>query len=983
IGEWGASPGQFEEMLSYIENEPRIKFDIYFNVKAQTGNYKMNTNMKKRYKKYLKKLAQDNFNFKKPGAKKNPDIKKGICFIPQIPDPSLTIRYIPEDKFLSEAEFEQQVCSAELKSFAPNCLAPFPDGFSPVTNMPPRTIGKENFNRAEKKCLDPDIGDIYDYGTHQYRLRASKIQAQIDKNNLKYETLANILKTICYKNPKDPSSFRDLAPFNPDKITREVFLAEHPEIALIKDIAPNFAAYLKQPKIFWENIIILYGVYIQEAIERNDQPALKEAIAMGKFSLKAQQNQKEYKKANYLKEPFSSSKYRAADLTLSLAEAHSQARDLLIDEYQEGLGYVNKAILEFKALGETSGIDYFSISKGILIAADLHAKIAQQQLLFSSFEEADAEYQVAKYLYDQIANLDISQGKGLEVEPFKATSITYTASTQIEVKASPKEITAALEENIDKKHINFPQAIASVQGIFRFLRGMALIKQAAFSIEYPYTPYNQKGYEDIIQNMVLVKAGMEEIEKGSPFADARYFKSLGNLLISKLLISLADSLSYSTSEMPEAEARTTYRFAVDKLEKEFSDLLPPTESWLKLEKILNQKDYSDEDGIEKQMAALKKFTKASAPPDYVAASNALLKQTFTQSNYRINFMNELIQLSASYLEEANNHLFSPNQYGIDDDLEEKIPVLYAELLLQEVNLALRKSEFIELENKSLSKEAGKMIIDNDKIDVLLDQLESMEPLLPETSFLKIELVLTHASLELSRAVPKPKTSEEQIETRKEMYKIIDLLKSDPPNLSSDNSNRIYRTIVSLEKIRKKILAQPEPNKTLLLNQLETKLSLAYLWLAANIIGTFPEGIQDIYKAIQKGKGQTKKTSEEAMEHISAMVFKAKKILTKLENKTNAIIASSSQPLLYNIHDLRVEIYHQLAILSAIVNDKPPMQFYLFLAKQENLASSSLFNVYFRSWILNRFAIPKAAASRAAQNIILEITPPTPPTKGSN
>ncbi|MBU1026472.1 MAG: hypothetical protein KKA31_01960, partial [Candidatus Margulisbacteria bacterium] len=278
IGEWGASPGQFEEMLSYIENDPRIKFNIYFNVKAQTGNYKMNPNMKKRYKKYLKKLAEDNFNFKKPEAKINPDIKKGICFIPKIPDPSLTIRYIPEDEFLSEAELEQQVCSAELKSFAPGCLAPFPDGFSPVTNMPPHTISKGNFNRAEKKWLDPDIGDIYDYGTHQFRLRASKIQAQIDKNNLKYETLADILRTICYEKPDNPSAFRKLTPFHPRKINREKFLAEHPEIALIKQISPNFAANFKQPTAFWENIIVLYGVYIQEAIERNDQAALKEAI---------------------------------------------------------------------------------------------------------------------------------------------------------------------------------------------------------------------------------------------------------------------------------------------------------------------------------------------------------------------------------------------------------------------------------------------------------------------------------------------------------------------------------------------------------------------------------------------------------------------------------------------------------------------------------------------------------------------------------
>ena len=45
-----------------------------------------------------------------------------------------------------------------------------------------------------------------------------------------------------------------------------------------------------------------------------------------------------------------------------------------------------------------------------------------------------------------------------------------------------------------------------------------------------------------------------------------------------------------------------------------------------------------------------------------------------------------------------------------------------------------------------------------------------------------------------------------------------------------------------------------------------------------------------------------------------------------------------------------------------MDDKPQMQHHLQLAREENILSNGRFNIFFRSFILNTFAIPKPRRS---------------------
>jgi hypothetical protein len=950
VGEWGASNStQFDEMLAYLNKNKNIKFNIYYNVNER-GYYKMNPKMEKRYQQYLKKLNADRYNFEKTNYPNNPDIKPYICPLPQVPDPWQINRSISDAEFLSPAELEQKVCSPELKDFVPVCLVPFPPGWHPDTNQPMRSLTPDQFYPIEQKYLDASIGHIFDYGVHAYQLNAQKITTKLDKQELKLETLERILQA---------AASSPLAPFDQHNIDRETFFKQHPELAKIREFAPNFGDYLQQPKFFWENLVILYNIYIQKIIEKSDEEALNKAVVMGEKLREKIMAQDRYEIRVCTSESFVPFKYRLAFFSSSLAEAYSQLRDAPLEQYERGLLYTEEAINDFKGLSVTSRPDYFSISKLILTAADLHSKLAQQLLRQSYFDRAKEHYLSAKSLCDSIAQLDYKQGIGLSVVPAFRSSIA--------VKASAPEMIQALRDNEEMYYLNHPEAIASTHGIFRFLRGLALLKQAAFYIEFAFKPFNQYGYQDVIQNLVYIKSGLEEIAEGSPFADLRYFRAWGNLLTSKLIIQLADSLSYSTSNLPEAEARRIHIAAMKQLKKNLPDLMPAA-GWEKIEQTLSKPNECDEKMVKSEMDHLKQITKEKVPykggerikdittPDYLVVTEKLLRQTHTTYDYRMAFAEQAIELSQNYLNQTKAQLAFPNRFGIDDKMKDKTPVLYAELLLLESNLDLRRSEFIYFTNKKkiLDQNKNELKQKEDSIKAYLEKITEADQQLPESSYLKIELALTRATLELSL-----ETFHHGAEYRRSIYKTIDLLSGKPPIFTADNPDPTYQVIKSLEGLRARIMAQPEPNRTILLTQLETKLSLAYIILAANTMKSFPGRMNYCIKVLDEKEGGAEwQECKKATTYARQAVKISGRILLDLEAKIDGEIKASADPLMFNLTDFRTELHHQLAIVSAFLDDKPEMQHYLALAKEENIASGSRFNVLYRSWILNQFAIPE-------------------------
>jgi hypothetical protein len=360
-----------------------------------------------------------------------------------------------------------------------------------------------------------------------------------------------------------------------------------------------------------------------------------------------------------------------------------------------------------------------------------------------------------------------------------------------------------------------------------------------------------------------------------------------------------------------------------------------------------------------------------ASENYLKVSEALFKQTHTTYNYRITFMDWMVTLAQRYLEESKAELSAPNRFGIDDDMKSKTKILYAELLLLESSLEQRWSRYIYFINQSRTLDHNKIKSDPDMLGKLRDRIVEADKQLPESSYLKIELAFARATLELSID-----TSQLGAAYRQRVYKTIDLLTANPPDLSADYPDPTYRVIKYLEALRPRIMAQPEPNRTILLNQLQTKLALAHIILAANLADSFPGKMNYCIEKIGRhGNSPEGRECKIFIKYSRKAAKIAQNILRDLESKTDARITQSGEPLMFDLHDFRAELYHQLSIAYAFLDDGPQMEHYLALAKEENIASNSRFNVYYRSWILNSFAIPKPMRSEQEMRFMIDVDNP--------
>ncbi|MBN3033708.1 MAG: hypothetical protein JW873_06400 [Candidatus Saganbacteria bacterium] len=965
IGEWGAKNGQeneFKKVLRLARTDPRLKFEIYFNAEGNSGNFVMSPEMKHLYRQYLIERAGDKYDLSPRGQ----DVKKNKCLLPIVPDPWQVLRPIDPSEVLAADKLLQQYCPADEIKFQPVCLPQITPGWDPVFgNQPSRSLTRGELYPAERSNLDDFWGHVYDYGSHVYLLSAAKIMTGLDIQRIGPALLKKSILSELEKHS---------APFDPHTISPESFRVLHPEFAEIRKQAPGFATYLEQPAYFWENIVIMLSAYTQKAIERNDEKEIAEAIRLGKRFHARLDNWLDYEKANATTQTFIPFNYRKAVLALTLAEAYSQTRDPQYASYSEkaafyrqGLAYVKEALEKFRALSDLSPPDYFSLTKAALIAADLHTKLGQLHLRYNSEKmptekEARAEYDSAKALYDGVAALDYKNGTGLNVKV-----------EGIEIKAPAAEIARALTRNEELYYLNHDEAVASAQGIFRFLRGSALIKQASFYLEYPFKPFDQQGYKDIVQQMVLVKAGLAEIEAGSPFADLRYFRALGNLLMAKLAVTFADSLAYSTSEIKDdKKARLLAGRGVAYLKKHLPGLLPPAE-WAELLAIVKKDNSADPDAVRKDYAHITGLMK-DATPDFLADAKRLLAQTHTTFNYRLEFAGKMVALSQSFLDQAKKTMNDRNSKWRDlceekpavtaelrrqdavleqrpdcknkpDPLKKNTPALYAELLLQEVALDLRRSAVVAFKN-------GNSYLENNKIEynpkvrkTILDKIAAAEALLPETSYLKIEAASARATLELSEKLPAG--------NRALLFRLIGHLTKNTPLQPGDEKDQTFGTIALLDKqLLKRIEAQPEPNRTMLLIQFNTKLALAYIILGARLEKTVQGGMTHLIASKDK----------ETIGRINAAMGRAKELLLSLDKRIGRKIETKAEPLLFDLHDIRAEVYHLLAITYAVGGDQPLMQHYLTLARRENISSNSRFNVLFRSWGLNKFVLRRSRNS---------------------
>ncbi|MFH1542845.1 MAG: hypothetical protein ABIE84_07155, partial [bacterium] len=546
------------------------------------------------------------------------------------------------------------------------------------------------FNRQrpyDVAIYDQSIGGVND--GRQPIFLPNRLDMQIDQGNLELNTLAEILEIIRAAN---------IAPFDPRIASRDTeFYAQHPELSKLKDPTKphlkRFFDYLIQQSTFWGNIITLYSVYIKKLIETDDQVGLSHAIEVGKYLQKKIAAQLAFQQTDRLGfiGPYP---HPEATLQLSLAEAYSQSRDQSVAFYQRGIELAERAVPMFEEAGRDSGSDYLSISKAVLVAGDLHTKIAQRQLLAASqrpgqkaqlIEAAKAEYETAEYLYETIGALDYSLRTSLTVAPTSAaTTSGYVARSNISIHADFQKISDAWRINRLRHHLNPAETIASVRGLYQFLRGSTLIKQAAFYMENPFKPFDQEGYRDIMQQIILVQAGMGELNAyvralemdttgaiipGQPLADLRYFQAWGNLLLSKLISRFFDSLAYTTSEMDDISAQRKQHEALTLLQTNAPTLFSGL-NWAKLFHLFHTTDSSDTRSTAIAMARIDKkakysvydhngrpiMNKTSATDEFIADSLDLFEGIYAQDNFSLDYYSAITDIAQEYLQKSADYM---------------------------------------------------------------------------------------------------------------------------------------------------------------------------------------------------------------------------------------------------------------------------------------------------------------------------------------
>ncbi|MDD4179534.1 MAG: hypothetical protein PHH14_05745 [Candidatus Margulisbacteria bacterium] len=803
---------------------------------------------------------------------------------------------------------------------------------------------------------DLGVGYLFDRGEEDMIFDEHKLNKKLTLNELPLETLEKTLSAIISSQPfvilGDIMSILDI---NQNLVKQ------------LNNIYPQLAGFFDKEPTFWKNVLILFRAYIQKAIENNDQASLHKSLQIGQ----AVRQMIIGNDNNGLPKPrssYSPDNYEFGRFTLSLAEAYSLLEVAEPATYQTGITLAEEAIADLCPRSSDSSRDYYSAIKGVTIAADLHMKLSQKALLAGDQKKAKAELEVARDLYKAIVDLDYKKPSSrLEV---------HVPGSKISISASVGDILKALD-TIKGVYLSEAETVAGKYGIFRLLRGVALLKYGSVVSENPFKPVTELGYNDVIQSISYFKTGLLEIAEGAPYADNRYMTSWGNLLLTRAVKSFSDTLAYATSNFSNSEAIGLYRTAFNLLQKTVPDL-SKKEDWVKLEKLLvpGRENIIISPAMKAKMEAEYNFvvnysermfiTKRNqyedvrmvaevATPTFLGQLKQLLTQTYTDQDFRINLSDELVRLSGRYFSVADKTLDLPHPiYKKADNLRSRAKSLNAQITLQRADNEIRLSSFIKFgpDQKILNikrfdflgsyyqvtvaRSGGKIDADLPYInETLLPLVKTANNALLMTDYSRIDAAFTRATLLTTVAgnvgAERDLLNPLEQDVRRQLSKIEEVI----PILNDP-------TVVNL------IDKQPARNRDLLTLQRKLKLITAYIIKA---------------DALKKLKMDATTILDETF-----------KLLTELKKWVDAA-AAGSQPPLFDLHDVRAEIYQSLATVYALrldpkIKEKEKflwprdqyinlgmMIYHLDLAKRENLLTHSKIGIEQRSFILSNFMIP--------------------------
>jgi hypothetical protein len=663
------------------------------------------------FQKYLASLNNDQFDFRPDKLADNPNLAPYPLPAPPtpLPNPDAINRDIPPSAFVLPSQIAQQVCPPPQS--AENCLSTYPDELDLPPYAPPYGAAVDPNELSVKELkLDRSVGDIFDRRVHLRKLNEKKLALRLTRGDLPLETVEKLLEAVARFQGKP------LSPLPHALVTTKAvnwdMLRDLEKISAVFTGVNNPGkpdlyepGYLDQPSTFWDNLLILHRVYTQKAIEENNQEKIKKSIGIGQRLQEQIIDQKKTEDRYFASPQTPSRVYEYPRLLLSIAEGYSLLREASSDKYKTGLALAEEALKLLNPRGSSSNREYYALINGMIIAADLHARIAQQFIKEKNYDASRDHYLASQKLFQAIASLNLKDGRGLEVRPFKIGA----AASNIEVIAGVAEIKKSLRHSLQAGHITDEEMNAGSHEIFRVLKGKDLLRLAGLALENPYKPFNEAGYPDLCQVLAYLDAGLDEIKKGSPYGDNRYFLARADHLIALALKMLADSLILSTSQKKdEAESRKVYQAALALLQKAAPGLLPEKFNKDVAGKLAQNYAYNSvmaaydlyqlvysKENVRGLMLSLSDVISTTS----LRTTRELIKQANTTSNFRLDIAKALTELAGSYLDQGMQVLRQPNRLiKRDDKFEERAVDLRAGIVLQQADNELRLSTFRRLNN---------------------------------------------------------------------------------------------------------------------------------------------------------------------------------------------------------------------------------------------------------------------------------------------
>ncbi|MGB9613431.1 MAG: family 16 glycosylhydrolase, partial [Candidatus Margulisiibacteriota bacterium] len=269
------------------------------------------------------------------------------------------------------------------------------------------------------------------------------------------------------------------------------------------------------PQSYWDNAITLLSAYLQKSIELSQEDKIKKTLEyVNEFRKTIDQLPKPK-----LTDPhrYLPNCYKLAILDLIEAEATAQTRNQDVNFYRLG---IENAIFALSTLIDPpqerfhpSKPDYFNIVKGIMVLADLYQQIgrltyeqkyleASQQLL-----QGISSFSLGGHLSIDLRRLLVDP---FLVDPAPINLVIFNPTCEPGVlTVTSDEVLEALKFNKDQGYLRTKDVEIAKTGIFHFLRGIALIKEA---ILFVGRPDRIKTPQKIMDTFNKIEEGIKEIK---------------------------------------------------------------------------------------------------------------------------------------------------------------------------------------------------------------------------------------------------------------------------------------------------------------------------------------------------------------------------------------------------------------------------------------------------------------------------------------